>query len=301
MEPRLSGRSRPTHLAAVISRFGGVCGLAAALLCSPDRAAAAVGHEHINAGARGSEPGAALYFVNGDRFSSESGYVLPFTESATGPHAGLFRGSITFTALASTPDYGGPAFGHAAPGAHLELVVESLTGPPGGSFGFWESEDGEEGSAVTFEISAGSTDGTNRFRLSETAGAPGDDPYGHVHGRVFTVNKPGFYVLGVRIIDTSTLGPNGEPLHPPSELFQMNLQAGVSLARIEIVTDADEPTMRVSFAALTGGTYQLEQASELRAGAEWVPVGDPVPGDDRMKEITVPLRSGSAFFRLRRE
>lgn len=58
------------------------------LISSP---AFAAGHQHINAGALGSEPGTRLSFLNGDRFAAESGYVLPCLPASTGPHAGFFR------------------------------------------------------------------------------------------------------------------------------------------------------------------------------------------------------------------
>jgi hypothetical protein len=212
-------------------------------------------------------------------------------------HSGLFRGSLTFTALASTPDYGGPAFDHAAAGAHLVLLLESLTGPSGGGLGFWESEEGEEGNSLTFEITAGTDGATNGLQLSETPGAAEDDPYGHVHGRAFTLNKPGFYVVGLRLVDTPTNGPDGAALHASSELFRLNLQAGVSIAGINL----EEAPASISFAALPGGIYQLEQSRSLGPDADWRPVGDPVAGDGFIKAVTVPIDSVSGFLRLRRE
>jgi hypothetical protein len=48
-------------------------------------------HQHLNAGARGSEAGAALYFVNGDRFAAASGYVVALE---TGRRPGRMPGCI---------------------------------------------------------------------------------------------------------------------------------------------------------------------------------------------------------------
>ncbi len=280
-------------------RLGGVLLLAMAAqlagLGAGDAKAAA--HAHVNAGAIESRPGAALYFVNGDRFAAESGYVLPMNRSATPPHAGLYRGEITFTALAATSSYGGPAFGHAAPGARVEMVVEELTGPAGGRFGFWEGGGEEdEGMTMTFDVPVGTTGGTQRFHLSESTGEAGDDPFGHVHGRVYTVTEPGLYRVGFRLIDTSTQGAGGGPVQAASGLFEMNLQAGVTLAGIRFVDGA----WRVGFAGLAGFAYQLEASGELGTGARWESVGPAVPGDDRMHEIAVDAGDGTRFFRLRR-
>ncbi len=258
------------------------------------------GHQHINAGALGSEPGTRLSFLNGDRFAAESGYVLPCLPVSSGPHAGLFRGSVTFTALASTSDYGGPAFGHAAPGAHLELGIETVEGPVGGSLGFWEGEEGEaggEGGQLSVLLPVGTALGLFRFPLSETSGAAGEDPYGHIHGRVFTLDRPGLYTVGFRIHDVSGNGPGGGPLHPASDLFRLHLQSGVSLAGIRSGPDG----VRLSFAALSGGRYTVERSGRLGVGAVWESVGEPVVGDDRLHEVLDPTPAGIGFYRLRWE
>ncbi len=260
-------------------------------------ATSAAVHQHINAGAHGSEPGAPLYFVNGAAFAAESGFVVPLDLSTNGPQDGLYRGSVTFTALASTLDFGGPAFDHAAPGAHLELVVESVVGPPGGAFGFWEGAGEEEGSVLTFEVPAAAADSTNRFSLSENSGQPGEDPYGHVHGRVFSVTRPGLYTVGLRIVDTSTNGPEGGPLHPPSERFLMNFEGGVVIGGIT----AGEDGVRIEFAAESGYTFQLEYSAKVDSAADWMEVGERVAGDDHLQAIQVPRTSEGGFLRLRRD
>lgn len=253
-------------------------------------------HQHLNAGAYGSEPGAALYFVNGDRFAASSGYVVALEKTETGTHAGLHRGSITLTALPGTLDYGGPTFDHAAFGAHLEAVVVELDGPIGGRFGFWESGGEDEGAELTFDVPVGMRGGTNRFGLSETDGSPGVDPYGHVHGRVFTATAPGLYTVGLKLVDTSRNGAEGGPLHRESELFRLQFQAGVTVARWE----ADGGEVRVNFGAFSGYSYQLESSPSLGGGAAWESVGELVRGDDHVREIRVPRTGERMFFRLKR-
>lgn len=253
-------------------------------------------HQHLNAGARGSEAGAALYFVNGDRFAASSGYVVALEKAEAGTHAGLHRGSITLTSLAGTLDYGGPTFDHPAFGAHVEVVVEEVDGPVGGRFGFWESGGEDEGTELTFDVESGTRGGTNRFALSETDGSAGVDPYGHVHGRVFTATGAGLYTVGLRLVDTSMNGVDGGPLHRDSEVFRLQFQAGVTLARLEM--EGEE--VRVIFGAIQGYSYQVERSFGLGAGAVWEAVGEVVRGEDRLQEVRVPRGGAAVFFRLRR-
>lgn len=124
----------------------------------------------------------------------------------------------------------------------------------------------------------------------------GEDPYGHVHGRVFTLDRPGLYTVGFRIHDTSANGVGGGPLIA-SGLFRLHLQAGVSLAGIRFGPDG----VRLSFAALAGGRYAVERSDRIGAGAVWVTVGEPVVGDDRLHEVIDPAPLGNGFYRLRWE
>lgn len=253
-------------------------------------------HQHLNAGARGSEAGAALYFVNGDRFVASSGYVVALEKAESGTHAGWHRGSITLTSLAGTLDYGGPAFDHPAFGAHVEVVVVEVDGPEGGRFGFWESGGEDEGTELTFDAGVGTRGGTNRFALSETDGSVGVDPYGHVHGRVFTATMAGLYTVGLRLVDTSLNGVDGGPLHRDSEVFRLHFQAGVTVARLEM----EGEDVRVIFGAIQGYAYQVERSFGLGAGVVWEAVGEEVRGEDRLREVRVPRGGAAVFFRLKR-
>ncbi|MBL9139856.1 MAG: hypothetical protein JNK85_28555 [Verrucomicrobiales bacterium] len=284
-------RFEPRHCGRRVVRIGtavlGILGAASAW---------GSGHQHLNAGALGSGAGTPLSFINGDRFAAESGYVVALEKAAGGSQAGLHRGTITLTSLPATLDYGGPAFGHAAFGAHLAVIVESVTGPSGGRFGFWEGADGEEGTILTFEVPVGEAEGTRQFALSETPGAPEDDPYGHIHGRVFTATAPGLYTVGLRLVDVSGNGLGGGPLHPPSALFRIQFQAGVTIAHL----GQEGGQVRVTFGALTGYTYWLEQSEALGPDAIWMEAGGAVRGTDHLVEVVVPTAGGTRFFRLRR-
>ncbi len=185
-------------------------------------------HSHINAGivdANGNgEPdtGEALAFVNGGDFSADSGFVLGLTWKTSGTYAGTFSGNITFTALAATADLGGPEAGHAALGAHIVMQLVAVSGPSGSTLSFWDSGD----TSPTVSLGAGeATSPLLRWDLSENDGLPGEDPFGHIHGRQFSVDQAGTYTVTFQLFDTSTNGPDGGPLHLPSDTLQMTFVA----------------------------------------------------------------------------
>jgi hypothetical protein len=166
-------------------------------------------------------------------------------------------------------------------------------------------EDGVDRTNLTWTVQTGLTNGTNHIVVSETDGSPGSDPYGHTHGRIYSVDKPGFYRVGFRFVDTSTNGPGGGPIQAPSERFYLNLQADLTIAGI-----ANTPSgIEITFAAASDipdedptappTNYQVESTPVLGPDANWQPVGDLVVGDDHMHTIAVPMAGASAFFRLK--
>ena len=57
-------------------------------------------------------------------------------------------------------------------------------------------------------------------------------PFGHIHGRRFTANKPGLYTVGFQFIDTGHAGTDGGPIHTPSKTNYFFFQAGLYLDSI---------------------------------------------------------------------
>lgn len=267
----------------------------AALMASGGSAWAAA-HQHINAGAVGGA-GAHLQFLNGAGFVASSGYVLLLSEAArtSGPHQGWHTGSISFTALPGTVDTGGPAFGHAAAGAHLELAIRAVEGPAGGSIGFWEADGDSEGTTLTFATPVGTVNGAGQFPLSENVGEPGADPYGHVHGRIFSADVPGLYRVSFQIVDTSQNGPGGGPLHPPSDLYSMWFQAGITIA--SVARHAGVTTLKA--VTRRGGSYVVEGTRALGPEARWEVVVGPVTGTDWLDTFTHQSGEESWYYRLR--
>jgi hypothetical protein len=257
-------------------------------------------HHHVNAGAESLQPGSQLNFANGAEFTTGSGFVLPFTLATNAPYTGLYLGSLSFTALSATPDTGGPSPGHAALGSFIEMQVVSLAGPAEGVFAFWEEDHDTGEPQKKFEVRVGTIAGTNSFPLSESDASPGSDPYGHIHGRRFTLTHPGLYTIGFRLIDTSINGPAAGPIHTSSEIYHLYFRAGPPVPSIHSISrTATEIHLAVDTA--TTNTYQIETATELRHPAtNWQPLAAPVTGTGGVHTFTdTELNLAAKFYRLR--
>ncbi len=175
--------------------------LAGAHLAPPIQA-----HLHINAGANSTDQFAKLTFDDYEAYVASSGYVFELTlRPPLHSYAGFYaHDQLTFTALAATPFYGGPEPLHAAIGTSLSLQIVSVSGPSGGSFGFWEASDSMS-AAPTVSIPTGSiepTPGSGLYSFNLTEAFP-DDPFGHIHDRAYSANIPGSYDVAFRIVDTT--------------------------------------------------------------------------------------------------
>lgn len=260
---------------------------------------AAAQHSHINAGALDTVAGSRLFFANASQFAAESGHLIHLAFQQSPQYGPIYFGGsdVTFTSLPATLDNGGPTRFAARLGTHVEAVFETLEGPTGGALSFWDSFDGFfDATEITSSITVGTTDGNSRFVLSENDGSAEADPYGHIHGRKFSVNLPGLYTLGVRLVDTSGNGPNGGPQHAPSELTYFLFQAGISLARLTPGPDG----VTVSFGSDSGWTYWVEATSTLEIAASWEAIAGPFTGTGKlMSTDPLPPTGSPRFFRLR--
>lgn len=258
-------------------------------------------HVHVNAGTVSPDAGAALTFVNRASFAEESRFVIhlkPWESALFGP---IFRGGsdLTFTALPATLDNGGPSPRAARPGTRIAAIVESVSGPTGGTFSFWDSFDGFfDATEITFTLPTGTSGGTNRFLLSENDGSPGADPYGHIHGRKFSATRPGVYRVGLRLVDDALNGPGNGPTQAPSDPIVFLFQAGLTLS----VVSLQDGTATVQFGTELNRTYRLEATSTLGPAAAWKPVGEPLVGTGRLETVAgLPAAEPETFFRLREE
>lgn len=258
-------------------------------------------HEHLAAGARTSEAGAELFFINAARFAAESGYVFPLQPATQGVYAGHHHLEFSFVCQPATLDFGGPAPFHPVLGSRIEAQFETVEGPPGGEFAFWEAAPGDEpATEITWQLAPGPVAPPRLVPVSQSDGSAGADPFGHRHGRVYSATLPGLYRVGLRFVDTSGNGPGGGPLHPASERFHLQFQAGVTLASIRASSDA-EGTVEVSYAMAVDYQYVLEWSPGLGADARWTPIGVPEPGDNQLHTVVLPATEDRRFLRLRRE
>jgi len=261
---------------------------------------------HIFAGALGTNQNDKLNFSNGAAFDATStAFAFPQILRLNGLNAGYYRGEIgqiTFSSLAGTIGNGGPIPGCAAPGAQLAVQVVSVSGPAGGSFQFWEGSglsgfgaDGSDLGMITFNVPVGTTDGTNIFVISENGGAPGTDPYGHIHGREFTTSLPGMYVVGLRLVDISSNGTNGGPIHSASDVLPVRFQAGLRIESFQIFTNRATVTFRSPTAI-----SNILEATDSLVPASWQAIGSGLKGNSSLQSISdTNISRPGRVYRLR--
>ncbi len=257
------------------------------------------GHAHIEAGAFASGGGDKLYFANGAFFVTNSGYCEALQWRSSGPYANYHEGSLTFTGLPGTPSSGGPSPNAAPPGTQIRLRFVSVDGPLGGSFGVWDvagfNFDEDESETLTFSVPVGTTNGTNSMLVSENFGDPGDDPYGHIHGRHYTATLPGLYTVGVQLYDASSNGSGGGPLCEPGDMFHLYFQAGFTNPPFSLSSNS----MSFRFGALPNRTYFLESTTNLASPTVWTNITS-VAGGKIIRTLTDTDASGSnKFYRVR--
>ena len=245
-------------------------------------------HGHLNAGATGTNQNERVIWANGADFIATSGYVKTLNYTNGGRFAGYYEGGITPTALPATLEHGGPDPDASAFGSYLQFRMSCLEGPPGGAFGFWET--GTTSPSISLAPGQAST---NLWRLSESDGLPGEDPFGHVHGRRFTATKPGIYKVGFTALDTSTNGTGGGAIHTPSEELPIWFQAGVSIQSIQPDLQASE--VRVHFGAAAGFNWSVQYASDLTS--TWQSTA-PVTGNDTFIDSIIQPLGQRGFYRL---
>src|SRR5688572_10998168 len=241
-------------------------------LCLLANASVQAQHGHLNAGAESWEQNSKLNFQNGAAFVASSGYVKTMVYSNTGTFASTYNGNISLTALHSTNGLGDRIIGSPAPGSFVVTEIVSVSGPEGGNFTFWAEE------APALVVPTGTTNGTFRYELSDAslgAGQPGIDPFGHIHGRRFSLDKPGVYTVGFRAIDTSTNGTGGGPIHQSSDVVPVTFQAGINLTAVETATNL----VRITFGSMTNHLWQLESV-DLIDSTNWQAIGAPINGQD---------------------
>lgn len=200
----------------------------------------ATAHEHYNAGVidlngnKKGDAGEQLALLNFPTTGLVAHMVLQPSNTEYGGYYSLDQRTrsqypddyFTFTALSDgTWDILGE--NHAATGAFIKMVITSVVGPEGGSFGFWEGELGgsrpwsQNHKTPTRSILANQPVLPSfSFQLSEgIEGNALEDPQGHIHSRGWTATTQGTYTVGFQLIDTQNI-------QTPSQIYYITFIAG---------------------------------------------------------------------------
>lgn len=245
----------------------------------------------FNFGAVAETNDAPLCFLNADQFVTNTMTVLNFHATNAGPWSSQYVCSLPMLVVPATLAHGGPVVNHARLGSKLELQLVSLVGPRGGTLQCWEP--GQDQPA--FSLPVGASSATNRIALSQNQGEPGADPYGFIPGRQFALSRPGLYSLGFRVVDTSTNGLAGQPIHSASERYDVYLQAGFAIACLS----RDLTSTAAFFGGESGRSFYLESASALDPPVSWSTVAGPLRGTNCLQSLTDPAPGGTRFYRIR--
>ncbi len=235
---------------------------------------AASAHDHIEAGLDPTQPGRLTVEGEFDQIAT----FFPVGEAPSLALAafpgGAFANELTFSAFDNT----------APPGnAFVRAEILMVEGPAGGSLSFWNT--GETNAAWTRPAgwSASQLDAPG-IPISE----PGGGGYGHLHGRAFSMDRPGEYKVTFRVVDMFENYANSLPFvirftalpaPPMSILWQNN-------------------SVRLSFVGREGLNYDVQSTSTLRPD-DWVTIGDPLEGEGEVLEFVDPVSGRDrVFYRL---
>ncbi len=184
-------------------------------------------------GTAGLGAGDRLAFVNqttGTAITGASYGTQSMVMASIGAMSGLyFNDGISFTGLSNGRNWRGSAYRPAnafaaTTGSLLQLHIASITGPTGATFGYWDEAINPTAPAVSYTI--GSSGPMLVWNLTDTSLVVGDgtnpptstalnnppvDPYGHIHGRSFTVDTPGEYTVSYILRDASGNHVDSDP------------------------------------------------------------------------------------------
>jgi len=203
----------------------------------------------------------ALYVPSGEPFSR---YLPQFS-------GGWHACELTFTTETNVLE--------PADRADPRIEMVSVSGPPGGSFAFWEV--GALEPTILLPVGWAGTDASFPVVFA------GDT---HAHGRCFTMDKPGVYTLTFRAVDTT-----GALLASEAQTITFN-----ALPAPKLSISAAGGSVALSFISRANLNYDLQVCTDLASGI-WVNVEPHVSmnGDGRRIDVTDPLEARpKAFYRL---
>jgi hypothetical protein len=181
-------------------------------------------------GTPGLQSGDALAFVNqttGVAITGSSLGTLVMSPITSGAQAGLYLStSPSFTGLSNGMSWNTSTGALRAANAYaalsgtlIQLQITSIAGPTGAKFSFWDESISLTDPALTYTI--GSSGATAYWDLTDlslpldaagtTLNNPPFDPYGHLHGRSFTVDAPGQYTVSFVLRDANGIQADSAP------------------------------------------------------------------------------------------
>jgi hypothetical protein len=101
-------------------------------------------------------------------------------------------------------------------------------------------------------------------------------------------------MLGCRILDTSTNGVGGGPIHTPSPLYYFYFQAGLTISSWTMSSNA----FGVTFGTTAGRTYYVESTSNLKE-PNWTAFAGPFTGNNYLQTAATNSGAAQLFFRVR--
>lgn len=212
---------------------------------------------------------------------------------------------FSFVALSSDPDF--PEAGHAHPGTSVSCEIVSVTGPPGARFGFWDAAVSYYSDMPTFTLPVNQPTGNPRFSISEGGDYSGVDPYGHIHDRSWTADKPGDYHVTLRFVDVSTNREGGIPWHPPSRDYVYHFKAGpefkpsgkwVAGSGFVLTWPCQMGISETAYPPESGIAFTVLRSTAL-VPEDWIPIGGVTGTTAATVSFTDPTPpAAKAFYRL---
>ncbi|HMP81806.1 MAG TPA: hypothetical protein PKA41_03770 [Verrucomicrobiota bacterium] len=255
----------------------------------------------IDCGAVSTNAGSKLKFINGDSFSSGSGFVQPMVyqriANRYGTNNHYTSSNLLFRALSVQTN----SESSAAVGSYIVCQVMSVSGPAGAKLYFWEQGNGRP--TYVFPVGGIFPTGKNRFILGncETgAGLPDGDPFGSIRGRRFSVDKAGDYTVTFKLYDVSDNHPTltSTPIHAPSDPLTIKFSTAVDMDITQFVVTNEVAALVYKQGLLTN--MYVESSTNLTT---WTPVAGPFASAPPLTTnlFAVDPSLPSVYFRLRGE
>lgn len=231
---------------------------------------AATAHDHIEVGQNPSNP-AQLYL---DGPSVQLALFVPRGEPFSA-YAPDFPGGCFATELTFTTEVNALAF---ADGSLARVEVVAVTGPAGAALSFWEvgatapswtrpsgwTANGDAPSIVVYEDLTG---------------------YGHIHGRAFSIDRPGTYQVSFRALDET-----GQRTASPVKTVTFTAQEPPTLALA-----VSGPTANLGFHSRLNLSYDLQSCDNMATG-QWQTIASWIDGAAAPRVLADPVANRTRVF-----